>query len=192
MFRLRNRFSKKLVILVKLPSVKPEGRYVLKGKFKENLVTVYGPCFEDELQIWRKLRQIGCPLPWISTQWTLGPDKVLVMEVNNIFKPIPDYRVALYELLEQLSFLHGFMIHGNINSKNICSIKRLNGNHHYFQLILPNQLQNNVFNRRKDLRDLILTVIPDVKEQEALIKHFDSIKENELEPPNYLPIFNQF
>jgi len=84
-----------------------------------------------ECSIYKKLSQLGCPLPFFSTKFRFWNQPVLVIEK---LKPIDTdddpFDIGIH-ILYQLFFLHKFGVHCDVKPQNIMK-KYKNGNPQYF------------------------------------------------------------
>ncbi|AHH01974.1 hypothetical protein pv_408 [Pithovirus sibericum] len=72
-----------------------------------------------EIQVYRKLKHLGCPLPYFSKSYRFWNDPVLVMEKLDELGPDEDYYQMGREVLDQLRYLHSFAIHNDIKIGNV-------------------------------------------------------------------------
>lgn len=78
-----------------------------------------------EMENYRQLRDIGCPVPWFSAKFEILGEPVLVMEkLSNLGSSDNPYRMGM-DVLGQLKFLHTFGIHCDIKPGNV--MKRSEG-----------------------------------------------------------------
>ncbi|SPN79902.1 Protein kinase [Cedratvirus Zaza IHUMI] len=72
-----------------------------------------------EMGLYKKLRLLGCPLPYFSCSYRFWKDKVLLMEeLESLSEEDDPYQVGVC-VLEQLSYLHTFAVHSDIKPNNI-------------------------------------------------------------------------
>ena len=175
-------------IWVDIPLGTDKSNYRLNGRLDRRFpIVVYGPCTDTELSIWKKLRNIGCPLPWFSSSWSLQEDKVLVFEaITELVAPF-DPPIVFRHILLQLSFLHQFQVHGNITRTSICQ----NVHGYYLNPIKPETLSLTTAIRRYDILDTIRCLY-DATQAVPLLMYFEMIKDEELTPNNYMNYMNLF
>lgn len=75
-----------------------------------------------EVGIYKRLREIGCPIPWISSRFFIWKSPVLIMEqMESLDKHDNEYEMAA-QVLEQLQYLHTFGIHNDLKPGNIMRV----------------------------------------------------------------------
>ena len=86
-----------------------------------------------EINIYNRIKEMGCKVPWFSSCYYVWNCPVLVMEkLSSLSKSDDEYRVG-YEVLKQLWRLHTFAIHSDIKPQNI--MKRKTGSKCQYLLI---------------------------------------------------------
>lgn len=72
-----------------------------------------------EIATYRRLRDMGCPVPWFSARFEMWGEPVLVMEkLQNLGSTDNPYKMGS-EVIRQLKFLHTFGIHCDIKPGNV-------------------------------------------------------------------------
>lgn len=109
---------------------------VLVGKYKEKEVIIkyYKSDKKDttyEIGVYKKLKKMGCPLPWFSSKFMFMGANVLVMEKLEKLNSNDNIYSIGKAVVDQLSFLHRFGIHNDIKPGNIMK-KKVNGSYEYF------------------------------------------------------------
>lgn len=86
----------------------------------------------EEIDVYKKLRKMGCPTPWFDEGFYLMGEPVLVMEKLHKLGSSDDPYLCGAAVLEQLSYLHEFGTHNDIKPGNC--MKRINsdGSVEYF------------------------------------------------------------
>ncbi len=109
---------------------------VLIGKYKDKEVIIkyYKSDKKDtmyEIGIYKKLKKMGCELPWYSSKFMFMGSRVLVMEkLEKINSNDSIYSIGK-AVVNQLSYLHQFGIHNDIKPDNIMK-KKVNETYKYF------------------------------------------------------------
>ena len=93
----------------------------------------YDNRIEYEIQIYCKLRQLKCPIPWFSSSFYLWDRSVLVLESLTLLSDIDDPCQIGQDILQQLKYLHKFGVHNNIKPNNI-GVHLQNNKRNYFLL----------------------------------------------------------
>ena len=85
-----------------------------------------------EIDIYKKLRGIGTPMPWFSSSYKFWNAPVLVMEkLEAIDASDNEYEVGK-QVLEQLPYLHSFGVHNDLKPGNILARHNPDGSKIYF------------------------------------------------------------
>ena len=72
-----------------------------------------------EMALYKRLKLLGCPLPYFSCSYRFWKDKVLLMEeLEPLSEKDDPYQIGIC-VLEQLSYLHTFAVHNDIKPNNI-------------------------------------------------------------------------
>jgi serine/threonine protein kinase len=77
-----------------------------------------------EINVYKKLKSLGCPLPYFSGKYSFWNEPVLVMERLERLDKKEDINKLGRQVLIQLSYLHTFGVHCDIKPDNI--LKRVN------------------------------------------------------------------
>ena len=72
-----------------------------------------------ESNAYKKLEELGCPLPWFSACYRVWDSPVLVMEKLINLAPNDDEYMMGIHVINQLRFLHTFCVHCDIKPQNI-------------------------------------------------------------------------
>lgn len=81
-----------------------------------------------ECDAYKKLEELGCPVPWFSTCYQAWNSPVLVMEKLANLSPNDDECIMGIHVIDQLRYLHTFAVHCDIKPQNIMKRKTENGN----------------------------------------------------------------
>lgn len=115
------------------------GSHVRLMKVKgENLVVKWYTSGERktfyEIEVYLKLKEKGCPLPYFSCNYEFWGEPVLVMEkLLPLKRKEEDIFLMGIHVLEQLEYLHSFAIHCDIKPENV--MKKMDNNGIYYFLI---------------------------------------------------------
>ena len=109
---------------------------VLIGKYKDKdvIIKYYKSDKKDttyEIGIYKKLKKMGCSLPWYSSKFMFMGSQVLVMEKLEKINSNDDIYCIGNAVVTQLAYLHQFGIHNDIKPDNIMK-KKVNGIYEYF------------------------------------------------------------
>lgn len=88
-------------------------RLIIKWFRKNSLTTSY------EIDIYNKLKSLGCSLPYFSSKYRFWNDPVLILERMEELTEKDDYVKLGVHVLEQLEYLHTFGVHNDIKPNNI-------------------------------------------------------------------------
>jgi hypothetical protein len=80
---------------------------------------------QHEIDIYKRLRKMNCPVPWFSTSFQLLNTKVLVLEELQVLGPQDDEFEMSKQIIQQLKYLHEFGCHNDIKPGNIMRRKTL-------------------------------------------------------------------
>lgn len=86
-----------------------------------------------ELNIYKKLKDIGCDVPWFSGHYNFWGHKVMILEKLSPLCQYDDELKLGVQIIQQLHYLHKFAIHCDIKPQNI--MKRQTGNKCNYLLI---------------------------------------------------------
>ncbi len=106
--------------------------FVLLGNLDDDIPVVvkwYQSNHRDtqyEIDIYKRLRHLKCPVPWFSSTYQFWDSPILVMEkLHPLDKDDNEFVVAI-EVIKQMIYMHQFAIHNDIKPGNI--MKRISNN----------------------------------------------------------------
>lgn len=75
---------------------------------------------ENEIKRFKRLSDLGCPLPWYNANFIMNNEQILVMEkLNSLNKKQEDLSLLARDVLDQLRFIHVIGPHCDIKPANI-------------------------------------------------------------------------
>lgn len=75
-----------------------------------------------EMAIYSKLKDVGCPVPWVSQKFLFWEQPVLVMRKLDVLDSTDDEYEVASQAIEQLEYLHKFAVHSDIKPGNIMKL----------------------------------------------------------------------
>ncbi len=131
---------------IKLDRILVKGRHVhlLYGELlieeqngeenKDVVVKYYESSRKDtqfEVQIYRDLRKMKCPLPWFASSFKFWESPVLVLEVlEKLNKNDDEFQVAI-DVMKALTYVHQIGVHNDIKPGNVMKKRRPDGSYEY-------------------------------------------------------------
>lgn len=73
----------------------------------------------NEIDMYKRLKKLNCPVPYFATKFYFWDEPVLVMEKLNPLDKSDDEFLIGIAILKQLRFLHTFGVHNDIKPQNI-------------------------------------------------------------------------
>lgn len=185
MLRLTNPNTDKVIILGAMISCTPT-TYKFTAKMEGFDLTVSGPCPEEKIRTMRQLRNMKCPIPWITTRCKLHDDVVLVKEKLEPLTETDPPILVFYSILEQLSFVHQIGTHGRIQRKYI---RRTTIGETKYLLTGLSKMESDISVEKR--RTDIISTIDAIPRQylTAVRAYFSTLPADELKPDNYVHLF---